>query len=443
MSRQEITITSGATTRSAAAWGVALVGRHLEAQSRDVVTLVQRVARFDEADIFEHNSFVTILRGGVRWFHGRVLCGASAKTASHTKTYRVVGGWLELERRQYLQDYQEGGDYGRVILSQTGTDRIDNLAGARKAVQYAIDHGAPLQIGTIATGVKMVPEIVSDMLCAEIVRKELRWTPDAVPYFDYSTAPTTLHIRRASAMPVISVPVGSFADDLRIEPAFEFAIHGVVVKIKSQPPSEGNASIHSSNFGVGRYGSGTTLEGEDGIILFSMDEGDFLSSGGVSAGNPALIIATALFQALRGLGWRGSGTLKAADLPGLRLGQRINITGTARAEWGAMKAVIQSIDESVDSGSQTITFGPPARMNVGDMLGLLKAHRQRRAVPESLPGEIATGENDEQTYGFDGSDGEKAGGLPEGFVQADIEVIRDNGGSPVITVVTHLEKPIA
>jgi len=56
----------------------------------------------------------------------------------------------------------------------------------------------PFAIGTITPNAYVPHDEVRDITCAEVVHKELRWTPDAVTWFDYTTTPPTFHcVRRA------------------------------------------------------------------------------------------------------------------------------------------------------------------------------------------------------------------------------------------------------
>ena len=98
-------------------------------------------------------------------------------------------------------------DYiGRLILGQDldGT-LIPCGAVITEALQYAIDSGAPFQIGatnpatrcsaTIAEGTLILLDEVKDVTCAEVFRKMGRWMPNCVQWFDYSTAPPTLYFQ--------------------------------------------------------------------------------------------------------------------------------------------------------------------------------------------------------------------------------------------------------
>ena len=50
---------------------------------------------------------------------------------------------------------------------------------------------------------------VSDVTCAEVIKKMLRWHPDAALWFDYSTDPTpTVHVRARGDLAAVAIPFG-------------------------------------------------------------------------------------------------------------------------------------------------------------------------------------------------------------------------------------------
>jgi hypothetical protein len=54
-----------------------------------------------------------------------------------------------------------------------------------------------------------VPAVVSeqrDISVAEVIRNQLRWSPDAVAWFDYSTTPPTFHINQRSSLDAVLIP---------------------------------------------------------------------------------------------------------------------------------------------------------------------------------------------------------------------------------------------
>lgn len=60
---------------------------------------------------------------------------------------------------------------------------------------FATSGQFPFQIGTVSPNVDCPIDEVRDITCAEVIHKMLRWTPDAVTWFDYSTSPPTFNCK--------------------------------------------------------------------------------------------------------------------------------------------------------------------------------------------------------------------------------------------------------
>src|SRR5262249_34743621 len=63
----------------------------------------------------------------------------------------------------------------------------------------------PFQIGRITPNVDVPIDEVRDITCAEVIHKMLRWSPDAVTYFDYTTTPPTFHCLRRADMNIVNL----------------------------------------------------------------------------------------------------------------------------------------------------------------------------------------------------------------------------------------------
>jgi hypothetical protein len=68
----------------------------------------------------------------------------------------------------------------------------------RAILEYAIDQGIALQIGTLPTGETMIPSEVENSTCAELIRECLKLHPDWIPAIDHSTTPPTINVLPSS-----------------------------------------------------------------------------------------------------------------------------------------------------------------------------------------------------------------------------------------------------
>lgn len=196
--------------------------------------------------------------GGTQWFFG-IVTGqpGSGNAASVTRSYQISGPWWYLENKLYEQIWNiwsgtkgvsappqgdEGtdwitstnGDYyvlkrtTHLALNQeTTTDvsmynKISTGQQMRDAIDWARKFGAPIQVGdefpkydtsnpsnsstleqalSEKKGCPNVDIMISgeqDLVCAEVIRKMLQWSPEAVTWFDYSTSTPTIHCKKKS-----------------------------------------------------------------------------------------------------------------------------------------------------------------------------------------------------------------------------------------------------
>lgn len=192
--------------------------------------------------LFAYKESVTITKDGVAWFTGvNLTTPRLAYPAEERVQYRLAGPWWYLEQCVYQQYWKlynaaTGGvtnQYkSRVILCHTiDGDRLDSGEQITAAINYAIGKGADLANGTIDPAVEIPYEEVTDISCAEVILRMMRWSPDCVAWFDYSTTPPTLHVRKRANLSAVTVAFsGAPASGLSITPRNDLAIPGVLLR---------------------------------------------------------------------------------------------------------------------------------------------------------------------------------------------------------------------
>jgi hypothetical protein len=110
-----------------------------------------------------------------------------------------------------------------------------------------------------------------------------------------------------------------------------------------------------------------------------------------SGEGPPTGLAAALMASLGTLQYEGSATVVEDELTAsMPLGKVLNVA-EGRAEWEAMDALIQTVDEDIDKGVTTVKFGPANHLNIQSMIGLLRMGRPagdwdtRNAGANALP----------------------------------------------------------
>jgi hypothetical protein len=214
-------------TKTLAAWGLGSLTRLRRSQEQDIVTCLADGALFDGAPLFAYGATVEILKGTTPWFVGRVIQVPREGTPkAESILYKFAGPWWHLDNLIYQQQWMlwDAGEEeatpqykGRVILGQSvlGT-RLTAAQQLQEVLQFAQAAGAPLAIGTIEPSIQFPWDEAVDITCGEAIRRVLRWCPDAITWFDYSTNPPTFNCARRSSLTPVSTSVNAGAPNERI-----------------------------------------------------------------------------------------------------------------------------------------------------------------------------------------------------------------------------------
>jgi hypothetical protein len=284
------TLYCNGTEKSLADWGLANPVRKLVSQGRDELTLSADSAAADSPPLFPFQSVATVRRnrtvnpdgtfsGGTVWFTGIVV-----QTPRHGAPegeglyYKIAGPWWYLDNYTFQQAYKNvflgyssGGGSGGAGTPQFGQKYSSHLflnqgfptggttnpwlkitTGAQiiEALNWALkphlDAGttAPFQIGTVSPDVDAPVDEVRDITCAEVIHKMLRWTPDAVTWFDYSTTPPTFHCQRRGELQAVNLALtGSGIKDLAINPRYDLQAPSVQIFYETASSVNGQASL--------------------------------------------------------------------------------------------------------------------------------------------------------------------------------------------------------
>jgi hypothetical protein len=238
-------IDANGVEKSVADWGLAAVTRERVNQAPDVVTFRAEGRPSDADPVFAMGSVIRLLQNGVTWFYGRVVSVPSRAAAkAEDQFYRVAGPWWYLENLVFQQTWQttDGVDVAlvptnksRLILGQSPTG-AKQMTGAAlgEVLAYATARGVPITVGAITAGTDAPYAEALDRSCAEVIRNLLRWTPDAIAAFDYTTAPfPTLSISRRAEAATISLPAyGAPVSGLEITPRYDLQAPAVVLKFE-------------------------------------------------------------------------------------------------------------------------------------------------------------------------------------------------------------------
>ncbi len=239
--------------KAMADWGLRDLTRELINQASDLVTFRAEDAASDADPIFAHGSTVRLFRNGTPWFYGRVVeVPGRASAKEEEQLYRVAGPWWYLESLVFQQIWQttNGVDAtliptnkSRLILGQKsdGT-KLATGDAILEVLNYAIARGVPIAPGTITPNAIAPYGEAIDRSCAEVIRHFLRWTPDAMAAFDYTTSPyPTLSIHRRADAATVTLPAyGAPVSGLDLTPRHDLQAPAVVLKFDQTNDIDGD-----------------------------------------------------------------------------------------------------------------------------------------------------------------------------------------------------------
>ena len=388
------TLSADSTTHSAAQAGVTEIVRHRATQSTETCLVHTAGRAFDAAPLFAFGSTVTIRRGGVPWFVGRVTATpGSGDGSGEGVCYELSGPWWYLENLVCQQSWNlRGGTatglLSRLVLGQAvdGT-RLTSGQVLAETLQFAADAGAPLTLGVIEPAAFLPLDELRDVTCAEVARKILRWHPDCVAWFDHTTAPVpTFHCRASVGLPVTTLTVGraplAAVNALTARP--DLAIPAVVLRYETVD-DDGTLDVVTDAAPAGATGrefgalvatipAGTDPSGDNsGARTLTR-----LQTGSTAGGTlPAATLAQTLLAARALPAYSGSVVLVEPEAGGTPTGPGVvlNLANAARAEWAAMRAVVVEEETRVSTGTTTVRFGPAEHLGAADLAAALSVTR--------------------------------------------------------------------
>ncbi len=415
-SRAEVwTLSGGGVTRAAAECGVTDLVRRRVSQGADVCLVQVDGQAVGTPPVFAHGETVVIARNGMTWFAGRVTAvTTSGDGEAQGQVYRLSGPWWFLEQLVARQRWSVRGGAGsawtsRLILGQA-VDGSPLTTGEviAQTLQGVVDAGAPLQAGVIEPDLIPPFDEVRELTCAEVVQAMLRWHPDCVAWFDYSTAPTpTWHCRKRGSLPEVTLAVGSapVAAVRGVTARHDLAVPAVVLNYEVWVEGEGGAALldivtdaapagaTGREFGavvgtIPLHAVGTVTDAAAAVR--ALVGGGTEGTGGRAAGYLAAWAAVPYSGSIVLV--EGRGELGGA---GAGLGSVLNLTGSGAADWATMRALVVEEEVRVATGTTVLRFGPEAGAGKEGLSAALRVTRPgapgREAGSPGLAGTAMSG----------------------------------------------------
>lgn len=230
------------------ALGVTGASLSFNQQGHDELTLT-RAAKWDEDWTWAYGEEISIEVGAETIFRGwcRQL-PSSGTDGKESQRYVFTGPSWFLDRLVYQQEWKvrsvendpestwAARAFARIRAGLTALGAKQNTgATILDVLNYAVSAGKPITPGVILTGVDAPTDQFDQATCWEVIQRMLRWTPDAVAWWDYSVNPPALHIRRRADLTAVSLDVDPTAEADRhvtssdITPRYDLVVGGVVL----------------------------------------------------------------------------------------------------------------------------------------------------------------------------------------------------------------------
>ena len=245
-------------------WSVTSFGTNAVNRLRiDFATRAVDKCAFEVAGIYDdeapvaYGDVLTVSQDDTPWFVGPVNnIPRTASSQAEAINYELVGGWWYLQECTYQQAWSQWAQVedpeteelvwtevsqykSRVILCQDDEGGpITTGAQIAACVQYCIDRGAPIAIGTIDAGIQIPAGEEIDISCADAMSRMLDWTPDQISWFDYSSGTPTFNCRLAANLTEVAI-ANTDAEKIDITPRYDLQIPGVILRYEQRNVSNG------------------------------------------------------------------------------------------------------------------------------------------------------------------------------------------------------------
>lgn len=153
---------------------------------------------------------------------------------------------------------------GKITTAEQLTEII-SYAAARTLEQFG---SAKLQAGIGFPSLNAPVDEVHDITCADAIGKMLRWSPDAVVWFDYATTPPTLNIKKRADLVAVDLAMAvDEADSIQITARKDILVPSVHFKYRQTSSFDGQNFVQTFN----DIAPGGATGREFGALVATMD----------------------------------------------------------------------------------------------------------------------------------------------------------------------------
>lgn len=247
------TLTRGTTTKTLEEWRVFSMVRKRSSQAVDALSFGLTLDSAGAALPFSVEDELILKFGETIWFRGRVTSRRrSVSGNSAVCSVEVAGPWWYLEQLVYQQPWATQGSAdtfrSHCLLNLTKEGQPwSTREQIHDALTWARDRAvarygsAPFQWTKESLPEASIPsDEVRDTTTAEIVRRQFRWLPDCVTWFDYSTTPPTFWARRRSQLAGLNLAWGPQITAADFMPREDLVVPSVALKFEQVNAIDGS-----------------------------------------------------------------------------------------------------------------------------------------------------------------------------------------------------------
>ena len=116
------------------------------------------------------------------------------------------------------------------------------------------------------------------------------------------------------------------------------------------------------------------------LVITNAVSGTYASTSVTQDADPVPVgLAHDMYDAFNNLAAEGSVTLRAAEVPStINFDKRLNFITPLQPAWATLRALVQTLDDDVVSGTLTCKFGAPEHLTAGELVDLLRVARNRQ-----------------------------------------------------------------
>jgi hypothetical protein len=251
---------------------------------------------------------------------------------------------------------------------------IDSKEQLVAAIDYAIAKGAPIALGTIDDGIDVPRDSASDITCAELILRSLRWTPDQVVFFDYSVDPPTINVRTSANRTALAIDIeDEEIAEVEVNPRNDLAVAGVTINYLRRHQRTGMEFLT-----LDKDTAGPDPEGIGALVLTLELYGSYLvGTFLVAAESLPVGLAASLFDAYSAIPYEGRILLVQEECSAIPWTSRKLAIANGVPEWESATILVQQSSEDIFRGRTELTIGPPRQLGAQDLLGLVRKGRTK------------------------------------------------------------------